>query len=466
MPTSNIFFDVEEAGAFEYHEAGRFWYPHLEVAYLLGCLRRPTWSDNVRARLRRHELLYGDRGIWKTSIAKAMLKTYGNSNDLVNVSTQDEARLERPVMMDLGGGGISWERARGSSTQKGDILEPYLPIVNWMFSGELLKWLGSQKSTQDERVNTLNEIMEEGTVTVALVKMGGNSAAKLAAVAERLQAMNVRFNPDLGLMQYDVNLAFVACSRYFSEDEQQRFASSGFLSRFHIAHWNPTEDEFRGAWRKMPGDGAAPNAEVIKEFNTKAWRMQVPDVPYPPRALMLQVQAAYDRVYTKIEQEFKVPAMQVRSMRDTVDMAQLITAKAFARTVQNTDGYLVPVLQYEEEDAKWAARYVEVQMKAKYDEWLARANTDTSEVEDRAIIFTFLKHMDYAEAFETKEFGEWATKHAIPKMSRATAFRKLKLMKERGWILSQKPGLYLVSEDIVTILREQKQSKFSEDHDE
>lgn len=467
MPTSNIFFDVEEAGAFEYHEAGRFWYPHLEISYLLACLKRGAWDNNPRARSRRHELLYGDRGIWKTSIAKAMLYTYGNGNDLVNTSFSDRVtREQRPVILNLGGGGISWERARGSSTPKGDILEPYLPITNFMFSGELLKWLGSQKNVQDERVNTLNEIMEEGTVTVALVKMGGNSAAKLAQVAERMSAINVRFNPEMGLMQYDVNLSLIACSRFFNEDEQHRFATSGFLSRFHIAHWNPTDDEFRGAWRKMPGDGTAPNADIIKEFNARAWATTFGNVPYPDRHLMMRVQASYDRIYTKIESEFKVSALQVRSMRDIVDMAQLITARAISRTIEqkikDDDGYLVPSLSYEESDAAWAARYVETQMKAKYDEWLARANVDTSENEDRALIFSFVKSQEGAGAFEANEFVSWAGKDAVPKMSRAKAFGKLKVMKERGWLITTKPGSYLISEDIMSIIKQHRTALYAE----
>lgn len=448
----SIFFDLEEAGRHEYHEPGRFWYRQIEIALLLSSLKRAGWDDRPAARLRRHTLLYGDRGLWKTSIAKKMLNTYFRGNDLVNISIDDNSRFERPVVMDVGGKGISWERARGSASQKGDILDPFFPILNFLFTGELTSFLGEKKQDQQERVKNLNEIMEEGRVTVSLVKMGSATKTKLQETTARLGAMGIKYNSELGIMQYDVGLSILGCSHYLPEDTLKSFIDSGFWSRWHISHYNPTDDEYKGAWKRRAGP-SWPHGDQITEFNRRAWATTFENVPYPPDPLLDRVQAAFESVYLDIEEITKRSPREIRSFRDPIDCAQLITAFAVARHVKNADSYTIPVLTYSDEDASQAVRFVEQHMKAKYDEYLARVVVDPNEVSDRKELLAFVEHHNDRDSyFTTAEWRHYAMEKAFTKLSSATAYRKLSDMKNRGWIHSVRKGEWVVGQNIMDII--------------
>jgi hypothetical protein len=134
-------------------------------------------------------------------------------------------------------------------------------------------------------------------------------------------------------------------------------------------------------------------------------------------------------------------------MRDIGDLAQLLTARASARTIARwdpeNDGYVIPELHYQEEDAAWVERLAERRMMNLLDDCIAKAQIDERAEQDRALLESFLRaHSINGQGFRGPQFIRYMTAEVAKPVSQSEAYRRLKRLTQRGWVRQVRVGQY------------------------
>lgn len=455
-------FDVAAiAGEEVYRAPGHLWYPRFQVQFQLACLRRANYDDVQRARLRQHLLITGPYGWWKSSAAAAFVVDIAGCKDIV---TMPKGRPSVPTFLGLGGQGITSERQRGGANDDGEPVEPLVVDPAILFAPELLSYLGRDPKEMQKRVDSLDELLEEGYATVSLVKMRNWKPDK-ERVAE-LENQGVTYNPDRGIMRYNVTCAFLACTVPFESKVSEHLASTGFLSRLHISNWEAKDEEVKRMFRL----GAGKPGEAIEQltiYNRKAWRIHFDRVEHPSDAMMSPVVAAYDRTFSRIEREMKIRAAELRTGRVRGEVAQIITAMAAARAVATTkldeeeliklemDGQFhhVPALTYTESDVDNAVKWVEHNAANIFNEWTARARLDSKEASDRELFYGFLETVE-GDAYDLADFAKYAVRKDL---SKSAAYQRHAGIFRRGWTAaSEKVGIFKPLREIMCVVHPER----------
>lgn len=445
---------ASQAGLAEFKAPGEVFFRGAAIAYLLQSTGRSVYDDNPRARLRQNVMFYGPHGAVKTTCAKAYLYDYCGAADL---ATMDPGH-DLAIVLDMGGKGMTWERQRGGATAAGDFIPPLLMEPDFAVVPELFSTLGHTPATQAERMDTFNEMLEEGRITVSLSKMFNKSEEEREELSESIrEASNgrVHYNAKHAIISYDVRLSTFACSRYFTKNQDEMLEYSGFQSRFSFAAWHPDHAAF-AAYRRDPyGVRDESKWKVLRALNERAWRTTYDEVPYPPKHMVSAMMDFFFRTYERISEETNIPVGELSGSRDTVTAAQLLTACAIDRTIwemhRSKDETLhVKRLDYTEDDL-WLAKQLSMpRLQQLYDNNLGKAGGDPHQDSADALLLAYHEHLQRKQratgedvsTFSAKQFVPWATDRND--VSRATAYRRLKSMLEAGFIerTGEDDGIY------------------------
>lgn len=423
------------AGSQEYHGGGQMWYPEYLIQTSLSGLRRATWDDNQRARLRRHILVMAGPSCWKSTTSRTWLSEYVGAVDIGEVTTENEAAVSLPWTS-----GVSWEKARGSAAQNGRPLTPLLPLANFFIASEFQSFLGRVPQKRAMMTENLNETLEEGRISVGLVKMGSRNPRHLEQDRERLATYGVTYNPDTNFISYPVRGAAICCTRPFAPEVHTELELSGLLSRFRLMWWRPSAEAYKAAWEKGPGDPSE-HRPALQRLCRMIWESEFRVVNYPPRGLMLVVKNALSRIYAEMEGKLGIPVEKMRSMRDEVDAAQLITVHAVLRTLSpawrdpnSPTALTFDRLSYLEEDATWAARYIERAKGGEFDDWAQNARFDAGLEDLYKTLTEFVKTHDALDAFARKDIVQWLkTEKSLPS---TTAYRRVAVLVREGLLVA------------------------------
>lgn len=453
MSKLNVTVEIRRAGMERFRKPGSIYLPQLQVTHILKCLGHPHYTDNAGVRLRRHALLYGPTGAVKTTCIKRFLLDYAGSCD-VAVPNDAAVRGLVPTHLDFGGQGMSWERIRGGSTSEGKFIPPLLREADYYVSGELFSFLGRNPARQGDRVEVLNEILEEGRVTVALNKMFHMSDKAKAALEETLESeRGVHFNAYHAMLAYDVEGVFLSASRFFTSKEKEMITDSGLWSRLNPTEWRPSDAEDATYRRKQFGKEDTGLTARILDWNIRAWQTEFTEVPYPPEEMVDALMGHYHETYDRVRAETGLRIEEIGNTRDTTDAAQLLTAHAAMRTMNEKDWLKkgpVPTIHYIDEDLEWAVAFSQPRLNTLYDTLLGTNETDPKLDEARNTLVSYVAQRDgdYPDILEGTPFTEFYAKEQ--RCSIQTARRRLKTLKERGLVTpSGRLGQYTVASDIM-----------------
>lgn len=452
----NILAEVRDAGRSRWKSPGALYLPQLQIAHVLKCLRFKHYPDNPAARLRRHTLLYGPTGAIKTTVCTKFLTDYAGAANIA-IPSDPYVKGLVPTFLNMGGKSITWERMRGGCTQEGAFIPPLLMEADYYLAGELFSFLGHRQAEQAERMDVMNEIMEEGTVTVALNKMFNMSEKAREALEEEFDGKDdIFFNAKHAILSYNVNGVLFSASRFFTEEQEELLTTSGFKSRNNIASWHPSDSEDAIYRRRQFGKEDLAQTARIRDWNIRAWQTRFADVPYPDESMVNDVMDHYHDTYDRIRAETGLRIEQIGNTRDTMDAAQLLTASATIRVLSEKDWSKpgvgpVPTLKYIPSDVEWVKNFSQPRLNTLYDTLLGKNELDAKINEARETLVTFVskKTGDYPNILEATPFTEYyASKTSV---SIQTARRRLKSLRERGYLKPNgRLGEYTVSEDVMT----------------
>jgi len=375
-----------------HREPGGVFFEEHQITHTLRCLKRTAYDDNESARLRRHLLIEAGTGVGKSTIQKEFLVHIAGAKDVMDA----DKNRNYPVFLDVGGSGISWERMRGSATDKGDLVYPLFRGVDYLVASEFLAFMGSKAQEVRERANELCRILEEGHVTVALIKMASANDKKKAKFEEDLAGTGITYNAFHNGMSYDVDLFLLAASRPMREVEDQAkyLREAGLLARLARRSWNTSEKNKRAFRRNQFG---RPNEEAIlrlRTHNLYAYRVPVHKVNQPPTADIQAVMDFYHDHYEKICEDARISIDEVASGRDFNDAAQLLCARAASRTfvsAQEQNLQAIEEIAYDERFVEWVKDFREPYLANLYEEKMAQANDDPKTDAIREMLVHYLK---------------------------------------------------------------------------
>lgn len=347
---------LQQAGWDEYQAPGALWLPELEIMYALSCLRRARWDDHDKARLRRHLIIMGPTGASKTTAAEKFLTDFVGARDFTE--TPAEQRHDAPTYFEFQAG-TSWERIRGGMDENG-LQIPIAKATDVLLCGELMDFLGHTTSSRRNKIDSLNTFLETGKMTVALVK--ARRASLSGEDRKQIEKYGIMYIEDMGTLSYRVVIPFVACTRFFSDDELQDVASSGLLSRLSIASWNPSPAEYIEWWNIADGgwNDVSKHRDHIQRVNKRMRELNWKIVPFP-RKFMSDAMAYLDQLYAEVETQKSLHPAVLRSRRDVGFVAQCITGAAVMRTASellDSDVEHVGRLEYTIDDLDMAKKFI------------------------------------------------------------------------------------------------------------
>ena len=158
-------------------------------------------------RMRRHVLLYWRKGWFKSSILLSL------------------SRLMKGWEI-IDAGSTSWQRLRGS-VESGRFLVPLFHAADVILMPELF---ATVTPDDESYVEILNRAMEEGRITVSLVKFGQVPEDEIS----RIRALGISYRQDLQLMEYDCNAVFLAASHDNVTPQMRMMLDAGLASRFVV----------------------------------------------------------------------------------------------------------------------------------------------------------------------------------------------------------------------------------------
>jgi hypothetical protein len=435
-----IFFEVERAGREEYGDAGSVWYTEMEITYLLACLKRGTYSDNPRARLRRHMMILGPIGDGKSTGSKAFLRDYIGACDILSAPSD----YIGPTYYSLESG-TGWERARGTAT--GDRLGvPWLPRADFWYCSEFMDFLGHGPASKDKGEH-LNRAFEEGDIVVALAKLVGIQSTD--AQREIMERFKIVFDANEGILQYRTNASFIGCSRPLASSVRETMEESGLSSRVVPAAWNSNRIQARTTWWNGPGRVSSLQPS-IRKFNEIAWLTNFEIVPYPPKDLIQIVQQVHDGPYRELEDDIGVPTSTLRTLRDYGRIAQLVTAAAVSRVVSKlTEGQYIEKLEYEDEDAKLACLLSENYISALFQKYNVEGGSEPKTTGDHDLLQSFIMEEPdkRKNGFTQRDLVSWLEQKG--RRSRSTAYNHIHAMEKSGLVTRVAPRYLIAAHELL-----------------
>lgn len=425
---------VQQAGHDYYHTGGAKWLPPIQIAYILSTLRhsdgisRAVYDDNEHRRLRRHVLLTGRRGLGKSSCSSIFLNHLTPTKNIVRAEPDEDV----PLLLNVCGQGLTWARIRGGATGSGSPIFPLLQRAHYIYAPELMDFIGHNPAVRSDRIEVLNTILEEGKVTVGLNKMFDASEKKVKQFAEECEELGIRYNVRERMMDYDVHASFIGATRPLIGKDLEEADTSGFLSRLDVNDWNPNEKEAKALHRRGFGKIAQWRDDILA-FNTAAWNTTWGFVPDPDMSILQEiVEWMWEVALDDIVQKFHHEVLDVVSMRDHTDIAQLITAKAAMRTLEDryaagkTAGN-VPELQYVQEDIEWVKRYLQPMLQDRYEHFLRLHREAPTNDDDMNLMLRFMEHNRGSSVFSSDDLIDFiASDRSIKTSSARNKFTVLK----------------------------------------
>ena len=349
-----------DVGAEKYLHVGEMSYPEMEISYLLACTKRAYYDDRPEARLRRHVLLYWERGFYKTSMLTSFLERCTASVE----STIQKEHQERifPSHM-LISGDYKQARLRGSVTGAGRLMLPLIQKPTFLISPELMTLLSGGGEEKSSMINYFCEVLEEGIGRVGLVSMGNADISD--ETWETMKKRKITFNKQEATMYYRVEGTFMGASRPLKRSEFKYLSNSGFLDRISVVRWLHDRSEFEEQWMHVP-QNAEKRESTLKHMNKLIWsQLHIDKLNYPPVYLINKCIKDLNDKYNDIEKQSGLPYFILRSARDSTNIAQLLTASSLARHLQTT-GLRIPVLDFEDEDANLALSVMDNYANSRY----------------------------------------------------------------------------------------------------
>jgi hypothetical protein len=334
-----------DIGLDKYLHVGGLAYPEMEISFLLGTLcknRKGHYDDRPEARLRRHLLLYWERGFYKTSMITSFLS---KGAPACEVTKQETTKQDLPSYLFISGD-YTQARLRGSVSINGNLQLPLIQKPNFLVSPELMTMMSGSGDVKSSMVNFLCEVLEEGIGRVGIVSMGN---AKISDEKwETMKKRGIIFNKEEATMFYKVNGTFMGASRPLGRADVRYLSKSGFMDRISVIRWIHDRSEFEEQWSWVPQQSS--REPELFQMNRMIWRMsRVNAVNYPPADMVRECMRHLNNKYNDIERQNGLPYYLLRSARDGTNIAQLLTAYAYARELVDT-GLAIHILDYEKDD--------------------------------------------------------------------------------------------------------------------
>lgn len=431
MTATNIIELARQAGLSNYKTPGSIWFPELEIAHILACLKRITYDGNQYSRVRRHLLILGPKGSCKSSISKHFLY---DMSGVVNYSDVDPGYRTNPTVVRLDGGGVTWEKVRGGSVE-GAMVMPSLHDCSYLYSSELFSFLGDDK--KGGKMEVLNAALEEGDVEVNQLQANSVPEKKKAEFAEECAAAGITYNMAKGCFRYRANASMVACTRYLTHKQEELLDGSGFLSRFHVSEWRPGEQEENEYHYDRTGPCDKDAEEAIRAFNKFAWSCRFGEVTEPPADLRRNVMKYYMERYESVSRATGVRISELINERDGNDVSQLLTAFAAMRIIHKhmlTGDTTISAIEYTPEDAEAVKTFRTYHLGMMEERAMREAKEDG--IRDRAanVYYNFLRSLNHlGEAYEEFKTAELAKYYQeTEKVSKPTAYNRIAKLRDAG----------------------------------
>ncbi len=337
--------DAERLGRMQYLNVGGLSWPYLQMSYMIGSLKRQTYSDSM-ARLRMHILLYWRRGFYKTSGIESYTRQCTPARNAVRVpftSSQECTFLDTLK--------VTAAKLRGSISENQKVVYPLIQRPRFLIAGELMNLLSTGEEFE-QMMNLLNQFLEEGRGQVTLAKMTG---IELEPETEaKLAARNIYFNAEEGIMEYPVEGTLWGASRSLSHAELAKLEVSGLKDRINVVHWTPTEAEFVQVWKWDPPVIPAEEFKPLLDYNEMLWQTAWDKINSPPASMMAEAKDALDEWYSIYERKHGLNALTgLRSARDGTNLRHLFTVYGMVHTIQSqsgSDASHLPAAQYKDVD--------------------------------------------------------------------------------------------------------------------
>lgn len=323
----------------QYKYVGRTSLPILQMAGTIASFRQPMY-DNVRARLRMHVILYWKAGYFKSSI----LDTFINRcNQTVNIMDQPEYRNDEISYLDATH--QSCARLRGSINNG----KPAYPLIQrpvFTVSSELMNLLGGGGESTEEVVNLLNQMLEEGRVSVSLVKMVGQELDQ--ATLDEMANRGIKWNQKEGMMAYECGTTLLTASRPIDEHIERRLINSGFFDRQNVVRWWPSEEEFDEQWLMYPPNLPQERFDALRGWNERLWATEWKTVNAPPVEMLTAAKKTLSSLYDVVEKKHRKSKMAgLRTARDNTNLAHLCTVFGVIETLRGDNSKTQDKIRYE-----------------------------------------------------------------------------------------------------------------------
>lgn len=460
------FGDAYEAGAKAGTEIGPFvrWWPDLQMTNVLKMTGFEEHTDVPGVRLRRHGLITADTGWFKSSSTKFYLE-HGIGCRPVKDVIHEDGVPQSPTMFKASGLS-SYEALVGSASSDGQLLRPLFAATDYVFSSELMTFLGADSNQQQETVDNLCRLLEEGNITRRLVKF--RNVDLTDSDEQWLENNGVEFSQADGVMEYDAHCSLIGCTRPLDEDVEEVLEDSGLRSRFYHSPW-PGEDEGVQAIKDMGG----PRYNIedmmkIRDFNRKMFLVEFSEMPHPPQGMFHEVFDVYEQCVEELVEDAGLKASHVFDGRDFMTIKQFLTGAAVERIVRKIPddgamGTTIHEIQYLDEDAQIAKYFAKQYGITKFDILSKDIRVTKMEQQDLHNLTSLHQAWDSDEPMPTdwlveNSVGTLITLHGRPMQSRKSFYNLLNRCMDRGWVTRVEHGKYIVTERGKTMIEEVKKS--------
>lgn len=464
MPSINVPDEIEntsfgyayEAGAKAGTEKGPFirWWPDLQMTNVLKMTGYEEHSDVPGVRLRRHSLITSETGWFKSSSTRFFLE-HGIGCVPVDEVIHDDGVPMSPTMFKASGLS-SYEALVGSASNDGQLLRPKFAATDYVYSSELMTFLGGDSSRQQETVDRLCQLLEEGHITRRLVKFRN---VELSDSDELwLENNGVEFDQEDGTMKYDAHCSLIGCTRPLDAEVEETLERSGLRSRFFHSPW-PAEDEGVRAIEKMGGPQYRPEDMIkLRDFNAKLFHTEFEEMPHPPQDAFHEVYEVYRGYVEELVQEAGEKAAHVIDGRDFMTVKQFLTGAAVERTVRKLPeeafgtGNIIQEIQYLDHDVEVAKYFAKLYGQTKFDLLTGDFQVDELERQDLHNLRTLIGSWnDHDKPMPTEWMRDTAAQELITMQgttmsNKKTFYNFLNRCLNRGWMTRIEKGRYMITE--------------------
>jgi len=305
-------------------------FTELQLSFVTPLL--PRFCNNPVIRVKQHVLLYWDQSYLKSTLIDEFAKSVPDNMKVINISS------------------LTPQMLFGSITEnRKDIVRPVLHKIHFAKISELLGFLGSGNTMKDI-VNTMNDGMENKTITRYLLKFGQPDFDKTKI--EELEMEGLRYNPFRAQLSYEPNVCIWAASRPMDNRTYTNLRTSGHLYRYHVLQHEISDEEAE----KFFSEEINPDVELqeqLKRLNERLAKIKIKDLRMPTKPLLQKIfvplkEIVKDEIVTE-----KRRLSEILDIRTKGDIIRELAAHAFIRTVIENGFRDIDKLEYAREDVEF-----------------------------------------------------------------------------------------------------------------